>query len=35
MGAGGECCERKLAGVDRTVVLDQHDGVKGCLGLGP
>jgi hypothetical protein len=34
MGAGGECCERKLAGVDRTVVLDQHDGGEGLSGPG-
>ena len=32
MGAVGECRERKLAGVDRAVVLDQHDGREGLPG---
>src|SRR5574340_539950 len=31
VGAGGEGCERAFAGVDRTIVLDQHD----RLGLSP
>src|SRR5580698_1664629 len=33
MRAGGEGCERELAGVDRAVVLDQHDGGEGLSGL--
>ena len=32
--AGGEGCERALAGVDRAIVLDQHDGREGLPGLG-
>ncbi len=31
VGAGGEGCERAFAGVDRTIVFDQHD----WLGLSP
>jgi hypothetical protein len=34
MCAGGECRERELAGVDRAVVLDQHDGGEGLPGHG-
>jgi hypothetical protein len=34
MCAGGECRERELAGVDRTIVLDQHDGGEGLSGPG-
>src|SRR6202453_150997 len=32
MGAGGECGEGELAGVDRAIVLDQHDGREGLSG---
>ena len=35
MGAGGEGCEREFAGMDRTVVLDQHDGREGLSGPRP
>jgi hypothetical protein len=34
MCAGGECRERELAGVDRAVVLDQHDRREGLSGPG-
>ena len=33
--AGGQRGERALAGVDRTIVLDQHDRLGGWPGLGP
>jgi hypothetical protein len=32
--AGGQGGERALAGVDRTIVLDQHDRLDGSPGLG-
>ena len=35
MRAGGERCERELAGVDRAIVLDQHHRREGWPGLGP
>jgi hypothetical protein len=34
MRAGGQRRERELAGVDRAVVLDQHDGREGLPGPG-
>jgi len=35
VGAGGQGAERALAGVDRAVVLDQHDRLGVAAWLGP
>ena len=35
VGAGGQSGERALAGVDRAVVLDQHDRLSVVAWLGP
>jgi hypothetical protein len=35
MRTGGKRCQRELAGVDRTIVLDQHHPLGELPGLGP
>jgi len=35
VGAGGQGGERALAGVDRAIVLDQHDRLGVVAWLGP